>query len=403
MKYLIVPQNNSLSHVAKALAIRVGLIERGHEVLVAVGRRWEPYLDALGIAGAVLPDIQESDGAGFPSVAWFRDRRAVRQVIEEERQLIEAYRPDRVIGVFRFTLKAATRQAGVPYISLACGCMLPGACDSLGYAPGETGARQQQELMSGFFRYAGLCLSRAAADLALPPVDDAREMLVGERSFLWDFPEFFQAPEFAGCSHAGAIPWERWPVVGEGWERFTTWRNRPLAVLSFGTCVGNPGVARRLAAVLADLGYHVLLAAGGQRGMVPDIAVAPWLTVCHFAPLHLLWPKVSLLVSHGGQMSIFEALSHGVPVAVMPFQPEQAHNGVCLEQLGCGRRLVPGRPFLGNPAVYEEALLERGDAALAEVFSSLLSATTAQRIEETRQVMQRCQGLQGLLAELESF
>lgn len=403
MKYLIVPENNSLSHVAKALAVRAGLIACGHEVLVAIGRRWEAYLASLGIAGVVLPDIQESDGAGFPSVAWFRDVRTVRTVIEVERQLIASYRPDRIIGVFRFTLKAAAQQAGIPYISLTCGCMLPGACDALGYAPQEPGARQQQELMSGFFRYAGLRISQAVAELGLPPVADAREMLVGEQTFLWDFPEFFAVAPCAGLTHVGAIRWDHWPVDGAGWNDFATWQGRPLAVLSFGTCVGNHTVAQRLVTVLGAMGYHVLLAAGGQRALFAEFVDAPWLTVCNFAPLHLLWSKVSLLVSHGGQMSIFEALSHGVPVAVMPFQPEQAHNGVCLERLGCGRRLVPGRPFLGRPEVYEEALLMVDEATLSGIFAQLLTATTTQRIEATRQTMQGYRGLQDLIPALEGL
>jgi len=401
MKFLLVPENNSLSHLAKALAIRSGLICRGHEALLAVSRRRASFLEQTDTPYVILPDIQERDGSSFPSVAWFRDDATIRAVIDGERRLLESYRPDRVLGIFRFTLKAASQLAGVPYDSLICGCLLPGACDAYGYAPSETGARHQAELMSGFFRYAGARLSRVMAGYGLDGVDDAREMLLGERTFLWDFPEFFPLDLPAGCVHIGAISWADWPVEDSSWENFEPYEGRPLAVLSFGTCVGDSGVAQYLKQILGDMGFHVLLAAGGQQEMIKGMSQTPWLSVCGFAPLHQLWPKVSLLVSHGGQMTTFEALRHRVPVAVIPFQPEQAHNGVCLEALGCGRRLTPGRPFLGNSKVYEEALIAGGEKRLHSIFAKLLNAQTVHCIEQAREQMSRYRGLPDLLPRLE--
>lgn len=402
MKFLLVPENNSLSHVAKAMAIRSGLLARGHEVLLAVGQRWAAFLDQAATPYAILPDIQERDGAGFPSVDWFRDEATIRAVIDEERRLLESFRPDRVLGIFRFTLKAAAQLAGVRYDSLISGCLLPGACNAYGYAAGETGELQQAELMSGFFRYAGARLSRVMAGFGLARVEDAREMLLGERTFLWDFPEFCPVELPAGCVHVGAINWTGWPDDTADWNNFEPFAGRPLAVLSFGTCVGDRSVADYLTRILGELGFHVLLAAGGQQKMFKETASQPWLTVSKFAPLHQLWAKASLLVSHGGQMTTFEALKQRVPVAVMPFQPEQAHNGVCLEALGCGRRLSPGQPFLGNPKVYESALLAGGAERLRAIFTELLNSRTAQSIAQVSAKMGRYRGLPDLLPRLEA-
>lgn len=402
MKILLVPENNSLSHIAKALAIRTGLLDRGHEVLLAVSQRSASFLDQTGTPYAILPDIQERDGSGFPSVTWFRDDATIQTVIDEERLLLESYRPDRVLGIFRFTMKAAAQLVGVPYDSLICGCLLPGVCDAYGYASGEAGAQHQAELMSGFFRYAGSRLSRVMAGYGLAGVEDAREMLLGERTFLWDFPEFLPVDLPTGCVHVGAINWEGWPTKDLSWDSFEPYEGRPLAVLTFGTCVGDIGIARFLSQLLGDMGFHVLLTAGGQWEKSNEMSKEPWLSVCGFAPLHQLWPKVNLLVSHGGQMTTFEALKHRVPVAVMPFQPEQAHNGVCLEGLGCGRRLTTGKPFLGNPKVYEEALIAGGEERLRSIFAELLNAQTARCLEQTSQQMDRYQGLPNLLPLLEA-
>ena len=401
MKFLLVPENNSLSHIVKALAIRKGLLARGHEALVAVGQRWTPFLKQAGVPYAILPDIQEQNGSGFPGVAWFSNDKIIRTVIAEERHLLESYSPDRVLGIFRFTLKAAAQLASIPYDSLICGCLLPDACNAYGYASGENGEQQQAELMSGFFRYAGARLSRVMTDLGLNAVVDVREMLLGESTFLWDFPYFFPVDLPVGCHHIGAINWTDWPVGDVDWSSFETFDGRPLAVLSFGTCVGDREIADRIKQVLGAMGFHILLAAGGQHELIREVSSEPWFTVCDFVPLHQLWSKVDLLVSHGGQMTIFEALKHKVPIAVMPFQPEQAHNGVCLEAIGCGKRLSAGQPFLGNSKVYRDALLAGGERRLRNIFTQLQDSQTAFCLDCAKEQMDRYRGLPNLLPLLE--
>ena len=401
MRFLIVPENNSLSHIAKSLAICDGLFERNHEVLLAVGQRWVSFVQRTKIPYVVLEDIRDCSDSGFPSVGWFRDDTNIDTVIDEERSLLESYRPDRVLGIFRFTLKAAAELAGIRYDSLVCGCLLPGVIDAYGYKYNEVGGDKQAELMSGFFRYAGARLSRVLTKYGLDGIEDAREMLLGERTFLWDFPQFLPIDTSMNCTHVGPINWMDWPVDSSCRDNFKAYDGRPLAVLSFGTCVGDEKVARYLIEILGDMGFHILWAAGGQSEMISEEYNVPWLDICEFAPLHKLWPQVRLLISNGGQMTIFEALRHGVPVAVMPFQPEQAHNGVCLEMLGCGRRLTPGQPFLGNSNVYIKALFNEGEDRIREVFIDLLSDRTRECLTLVEEKMDFYRGTSNLLPFLE--
>ena len=65
-------------------------------------------------------------------------------------------------------------------------------------------------------------------------------------------------------------------------------------------------------------------------------------------------------------MTIFEALQHRVPVLVVPSQPEQAHNGLCVERIGCGRRLAPAVAFKGDTQAYAEAFTTQPDAGIME-------------------------------------
>jgi len=77
-----------------------------------------------------------------------------------------------------------------------------------------------------------------------------------------------------------------------------------------------------------------------------------------------LLERAALLICHGGQQTVFEALVRGVPVGVFPFHPEQAQNGLCLERLGAGARLVPPTVFWGSSDVYVRALDAMDDAQL---------------------------------------
>ena len=174
-------------------------------------------------------------------------------------------------------------------------------------------------------------------------------MLHGERTFLWDFPEFFKLPDDADVTYVGPVSWDGWPCDEVEMELFEE-ISRPVAIVSFGTCMKDTAITRRITGLLNDMGYFVVLAAGGHKDVVDAIPPSPSVMACQFAPLEKLLPRASLLVTHGGQLTIFEALRHQVPVAVIPFQPEQAHNGVCLERIGCGVRLVPRRRFRGIPA-----------------------------------------------------
>ena len=402
MRFLLVPGNNSLSHIAKCLALESSLTSRGHRVVVAVSRKRAGFMEGRGVDTRILPDIQESDDAGFPTVAWFNRPKRIAECISSEVELMKEIRPDRVLGVFRFTLKASARLAGVPFDSLTCGCMLSGFPEVLGFAPGESGSELQRYLLDSFYRYAGAKTGLALRSFGLPAIGDIRSMLEGDRTFLWDFPQFAPLPDGVAATHVGPLSWNGWPVGGPDPVRLSVDR-RPLAVVTFGTCVMSAEFASRIIRILLDLGFEVLLAAGGQDELMNVMADEPYVTACRFAPLRSLFPHASLTVCHGGQLTIFEALSHRVPVLIMPFQPEQAHNAVCLKRLGCGDQLVPAQPFRGNPEVYLEAFRRRDDREIKSVIRDLVEdPRTGERLTAIRDVLGTYDGTARLTSLIET-
>jgi hypothetical protein len=361
------------------------------------------FLKTIDKNHAIVPDIQEADYSPFPTIQWFKNPQRTLECIRIETELIKKYKPNRVLGVFRFTTKISAGRAEVPYDSLICGCMLPASTEVLGFKEGEPGIEIQRENLKTFYRYATIKINLALKELSFSSITDIRYLLKGERTFLWDFPEFMPLPAESDVMHIGPIPWNKWPHDYLDIDA-TVANDYPLAVVAFGT--GNTQISviviRRLIMILLDLGYKVLLAAGGQKELLNIMPQESRVLACKFAPLEVIFPYISLLISHGGQMTVFEALRNKIPVLVMPFQPEQAHNGVCLERLGCGRRIVPSQPFRGFPQVYVEALNRMSNQEIKSIITSLVAdPQTAQKLSGISSVISKYNGVETLATRLE--
>jgi UDP:flavonoid glycosyltransferase YjiC (YdhE family) len=400
MKFLIMPGNNSLSHGLKSIAIQQRLNLYGHESLIAICPDKAEFYREHNASYHIIPDIQEIDGSAYPTINWFRDREHIIRCIDTETSLIENYQPDRVLGVFRFTLKAASSICGIPYDSLACGCMLPHMSGALGFHNDADDPENNRDFINMFFRAAGMKMTRVLSLLGIKPINDIRDMLVGERTFLWDIPEFMPLHDKKGFIHVGPLSFNN----GDHDDvdlNLPDNDSRPLAVLAFGTCNGNISQMIRLKEILCKMGYRVIVAAGGQEKLYSSFKNDTDVSSYLFAPIEKLLLHASLVVCHGGQMTIFEALTHGVPVAVIPFHPEQAHNGICLEKIGCGRMLTPVCRFVGNPSVYADAFERNSDDNIKSKIVDLVeNQDTKKNLKRFKEILSGYNGIETLTAHL---
>jgi UDP:flavonoid glycosyltransferase YjiC (YdhE family) len=380
MNILLIPGSNSLSHVAKCAALEAQLTRRGHTVLIAVTREYTRFLQRLDLAHTILPDIQESDGGGLPSLAWFRSPDRLASCIQSEIALMKRFQPDRVVGVFRFTLRVSTAFLGVPYDSVACGCMMPDCEETLGFGSNEKDSQEatyQSLYLDNFYRFAAKRISVAMGRLGLAAVRDIRQLLDGDRTFLWDYPQFMPLPGIKRRVHVGPLRWNRWPDLSAPPESFAD-NHRPTALVSLGTRPAGRRVVKKAVRCLLACGYNVLVVCGGHKNLMDIMPREPHVRCWEFAPLGHLIHQADLVVCHGGQMTIFEALQHRMPVLVIPSQPEQAHNGVCLERIGCGRRLAPPLAFKGDPRAFTDAFLQQPDADIIELIQPVSTANEMQ-------------------------
>lgn len=391
-----------MSHILKCKAVADLLVSEDHDVSIGVTKGSSSFLEQAGYKPHIIPDIQESDNSSFPSFKWFSSKDNLLRCIHAQVKLLEQVKPDRILGIFNFTLKISASILKIPYDSFVCGCMLKESKDILGFHGNETAAALQKINMDTFFSYATKKINRAIKTIGQSPLDDIRDLLKGDVTFLWDFPEFMPLPANDKFVYTGPVSCKNVPMsLDDQIKPFET--PAPVAILSFGTCSGSPEVLKRLARICLDAGLNIIIAAGGQKAYLSLFENDSRVRAALFPDLSRLLNKASLLITHGGQISIFEALQSRVPVIVMPFQPEQAHNGICLEKAGCGKLLVPPVPFRAGPEVYIDAFNRISDTKISDVISGLYrdSLATTDNLDKISNCIKSYQGVKKLVALLE--
>jgi UDP:flavonoid glycosyltransferase YjiC (YdhE family) len=114
----------------------------------------------------------------------------------------------------------------------------------------------------------------------------------------------------------------------------------PTVYATLGTAMGRSGQAQRtlcsVLEALRDEAINVIVTVG------PDVDPAdfgpqpPNIRVERFIPQELLIPRCDLVLTHGGFGTVKGALSHGVPMVLMPHSADQPDNAVRCAASGVG-------------------------------------------------------------------
>jgi len=132
-------------------------------------------------------------------------------------------------------------------------------------------------------------------------------------------------------------------------------RSTPLVYISFGSFLSVRGdVLARVVAALETLPVRVALAIGSADRAVVGELPAGWL-VREFLPQVALLERAALAVTHGGNNSVTESLTFGVPMLVLPFSTDQFAGAAAVENAGVGAVLDPNT---ATPAELRAAVLD---------------------------------------------
>jgi MGT family glycosyltransferase len=148
--------------------------------------------------------------------------------------------------------------------------------------------------------------------------------------------------------------YERSVPLGSSWHRLDSCSRRPesrfeppeslgeqgaLVYLSLGSLgSADVGLMGRLIGILAGTPHRYVISKGPQAEQI-ELADNMWGE--EFLPQPAILPQADLVITHGGNNTVTEALHHGKPMVVLPLFWDQYDNAQRMAELGFGRRLDP--------------------------------------------------------------
>jgi MGT family glycosyltransferase len=115
--------------------------------------------------------------------------------------------------------------------------------------------------------------------------------------------------------------------------------NAKIVYLSLGSLgSADVGLMSRTIGLLGATDYGVIVSMGPQHG---ELTLADNMVGAEFLPQTAILPQVDLVITHGGNNTVTECFSFGVPMVALPLFWDQYDNAQRLHELGFGVRLDP--------------------------------------------------------------
>lgn len=397
-----------LSAVADALRLR------GHRVVVATGRTLAPLIAAdaheyveltlgAGSNGGVRPAGADAEMEAFFAatregmIATLRHQAGRRRhdllwepeaVAKRLANIVQAIDPDLVlVDQLAFGASAALRGLRVPFLSFLPGhpCQLPVKGELFGYpglrppgfAPPPNELRSLRDLcavVTAEFT-ANYNAAIAALDPTTVPVDDAFAA-GGTLGTIVNYPcgigtHSLRLPDatFVGS----CVRLQEPDPFFEGLARESN--ARPRAYVSLGSFLSErTDVLQRVAEALGMLGWDAVLASGVNEpeslGPVPE----DWVVRRHLPQVAAL-DACDIVICHGGNNTVTEALTAGLPVLAAPFSTDQFAGAEDLRRAGLGYAIDPNAATPAEIAARLASLLGDGAADRAAALGRSLRRT----------------------------
>ena len=201
---------------------------------------------------------------------------------------------------------------------------------------------------------------------------------------LLNYPEELHAPSRASFlpAHVFLGSAVRPEALDRDVEDWIAAGSMPIVYVSFGSFLSvRSDVLTRVAAALRGLPVRVAVAIGASDpatlGRIPD----EWL-VRGFLPQVRLLQVAVLAVTHGGNNSVTEAMTAGVPLVVLPFSTDQFAGAAALDSAGFGESLAPNTATVVDLREACERMLTLSGNPLGRL--NALSVALTQRSGATR-------------------
>lgn len=369
--FLFMPES-AYGPTNNCIGIGAQLLARGHRVVFAAESSWAGKLEALGFeedlvdlappaegddeqdAGQfwkdyikeISPEFRKSTAEQLETVTkaiWEALIDGAKYCEPQLKAIIERVKPDVIIedNVLAFP---ALVTAGVPFVRVvSCNPLeVPGA----GVAPvfsglGEHETERWAEFREEYRRTHGDLWAEFNAwvqDQGMDPLPDLEFLPNGDLN-IYVYPEeldYRDARPLSDSWHRVDSSVRQTEGQAELPDSFTD-GSRPLVYFSLGS-LGSADVElmRRVIAVLATMPINVIVSKGPLHD---EIELADNMWGAEFLPQTTLLPLADLVITHGGNNTVTEAMHFGKPMVLLPLFWDQYDNAQRVHERGYGRRL----------------------------------------------------------------
>ncbi len=288
------------------------------------------------------------------------------QSVASDLAAMEAIQADGVVGDMRWSLSASARVYGVPYVSVTNACWTSHFAQPIELPEGHLvrtilGRRLSRaafpQLMRLMQRYYALGYADIRERYRLPPIRTLYEAIEGDITLLADLPEFMPVGHRAPSTfrYVGPLLWDADIELPPWFSNVEP--SRPTIYFTMGS-TGDIRFFEEAVRIFGNTGFQVIITTGG----LAEIPHPPGnVFVAKYAPGEALMAMSHVVVSHGGNGTVYQALSRGVPIIGFPTIFDQEINMNRVSALGVGRRMSL-RSYTGVAlrAVVDEVMSDPG-------------------------------------------
>jgi UDP:flavonoid glycosyltransferase YjiC (YdhE family) len=343
LRVLLFAEAVTLAHVARPVALARALDPGRYDLTIACDPRYAAFASGPNWRRVDLHSMsRERFNQALARGAPVYDLATLEAYVAEDSALIEAIRPDLVVGDFRLSLSVSARLARVPYLTIANAYWSPHSPAGFPLPVLPMTRFLPLPLASALFSafrpiaFALHCrpMNRLRARHGLPSLGhDLRRVYTDADHHL--VPDLAALYPLHGHSdrhtYIGPLMWS--PPVA-----FPDWWDEPIPAgqpVVYAT-LGSSGPGALLAMVLQALeGQPLRLLASTAGGLAPprlptNARVAPYI------PGDAAAQRSQLVICNGGSLTVQQALAAGVPVLGLASNMDQFLNMAPIEAAGAG-------------------------------------------------------------------
>jgi UDP:flavonoid glycosyltransferase YjiC (YdhE family) len=353
MKILVQPYTHTLSHISRPLAIALELRKKGHDIIFTGESNKARLITEEGFP--IIPCYEPDPNVLFANIRagklQFVDNTVVEKMIEADVQLYRDQKPDLVLTDGRFSSQISTHIAGIPHIAIVNVSSTEFRAHP--YIPffewipeklvGQN-TRQRQRLDQinlylemRIFDNVMSIFKKLTKRYGLSKNITATNCLTGKDfTLLADIPEYFPTRNLPGdYRYIGPITWKTTSIPPSWWP--PKLENKHCIYMTMGTT----GIGRffhELYELFQQCDFVTIITTGGLVEGLEQIEGKIY--VEDYLDGDMVMEACDLVVCHGGNGTIYQALRHGKPIIGIPTIPDQKFNMRRVETLGVGRTLT---------------------------------------------------------------